>query len=95
MPRLMNLLQAAGLRTGEYAQLFYERRSALDHVARITSLTGDVPVRDRRGFKAKVKLVGRDAEGSLRAEIRVTAPNYAGVYTRRVRLVKAKPLPYA
>jgi hypothetical protein len=92
MPQLRNLLQAAGLRSGEYAQLFYARRSALDEVARITSLTGDVPVADRRGFRASVTIVGRDNDGSLKAEVRVTAPNLAGVYLRRVRLVKSQPL---
>jgi len=94
MPQLKQILQAAGLRSGEYAQLFYERRAALDHVAKITSLTGDIPVMDRRGFRAQVKLLGRDRHDHMRAEVRVTAPNLTGEYVRRVRLVKREPLPY-
>lgn len=94
MTQLRTLLQAAGLRTGEYAQLFYERRAALDHVAKSTSLYGFVPARDRHGYRAQVTLLGRDGDGHMRAEIRVSAHNLVGEYVRRVRLVKREPLPY-
>jgi hypothetical protein len=95
MPQLKELLQAAGLQTGEYAQLFYARRAALDWVASESSLFGSVPVRDRRGFRARVKILGRDKDGSLCAEVRVTAPNYPGEHVRKIRLVKNRRLIYS
>lgn len=94
MPRIMEILKAAGLRSGEYAQLFYARRAALDHVASMVSLEVDLPAGERRGFRARVVILGRDADGGLRARIEVTAPNLASVYVRKVRLVKQEELPY-
>lgn len=95
MPQLKQLLQAAGLRSGEYAQLFYARREALDHLASITSLGGEMPASSRRGFRARVRILGRDRDGCLKAEITASAPNYSSYYRRRVRLVNSKALPSA
>jgi hypothetical protein len=78
----------------EQQRLLAIRSQTLDRVAEEALLTGPVKAADRVGWRAVIKIRGRDTDGSLYATVTVTAPHLAKPYVRKVRLVSKKALPY-
>jgi hypothetical protein len=83
-----------GVTAEEFQALLRLRREALDAMATRTGEFFAREVRARVGWKARIIVLERDLDGSLRAEIRVTGPRGEIGYRRGVRLVETKPLPW-
>jgi len=78
--------------TEERQELFRIRLEALEAATTNASLHGPLPVPWRRGWKAVIRMHGRDADGSLRASVTVSGPSLTKPYVRRVRLVRRTSL---
>jgi hypothetical protein len=71
----------------EFRALMQTRRETLD-AATARAFGGQVlPVSWRWGWKAAVKILKRDKDGSLCARITVTGPHASNGYVRNVRLL--------
>lgn len=77
----------------EFRKLLILRREALEQAAKDPQSLFPMPVPWRRGWKAHIKLRGRDRDGSLCASIVVTRPGGSLPYVRNVRLVASRALP--
>lgn len=78
----------------EFRKLLELRREALDEATRFAGLGSPLPVQWRHGWKAVLNVLGRDRDGSLKAVVIVTGPRGEVPYSRAVRLVTRRPLPY-
>jgi len=92
LPPLDAAFTAADLRPGEYAALFECRRLAIEEAVSRSVLDGTLPVPWRHGWRASVRYLGRDRDGSRLNEITVTGPQLDRPYVRRVRLVPRRAL---
>lgn len=93
MPWTDVLCYPEGTTRDEFLKLLELRRTALDHATEEHGLGQPLPVQWRHGWKAQLRVGPRDRDGSLTAHIVVTGPRGVAPYVRKVRLVRAKPLP--
>jgi hypothetical protein len=77
----------------EFRSLLNLRLETLDAATALGRLDGPLPVQWRVGWRATLKVLGRDRDGSLCALITCTGPTLCEPYVRKVRLCKRKPLP--
>jgi hypothetical protein len=78
----------------EFRKLLELRRQALADATRPHGLGQPLPVAWRHGWQAHIRILERCRDGSLRALIVVTGPRGETPYTRAVRLVAQRPLPW-
>jgi len=76
----------------EFRKLLQLRLDALHEATRTDGSLFPMPVRWRHGWKAHIRIEGRDRDGSLCAHIVVRGPSGGIRYIRRVRLVRSQPL---
>jgi hypothetical protein len=76
----------------EFRRLLEIRLQTLDQCSITDGADTPLPAVWRIGYKATIKLLGRDRDGSLRASVTVLAPHLVRPYVRRVRLVKERNL---
>ena len=76
----------------EVRTILEQRLQALEDATCLVTLGDPMPIPWRVGWRASVAVVGRDRDGSLFVEIRVTGPQLRETYVRRVRLVRAERL---
>ena len=93
MPQFGPEAHPYGTTQEEFAKLLELRREALDAASTMAGELLPLPVPWRHGWKAHIRLQGRDQDGSLKAHIVVTGPRAELPYIRKVRLVTSKPLP--
>lgn len=86
-------LQGYTLSSGEHAQLLDLRLATLDEATAAASLDSHMPVQWRWGWTATIKVLGRDAQGNLKAAVTCRGPQLAQPYVRYVRLVRRRHLP--
>jgi hypothetical protein len=79
----------------ELRSLLSIRLECLDAATRQENGDAPVAITDRFGWQARIKTLGRDAQGHLLASVRVLQPGGKQVYVRRVRLVHSQRLPRA
>lgn len=77
----------------EFRELLSLRRRSLEDATREHGLGEPLPIPWRTGWKASIKILGRDRDGSLCAKIVVTGPGGGDPYVRKYRLTKAARLP--
>lgn len=77
----------------EFRKLLELRREALQDATRADGSLFPMPTPWRWGWKAHIRIQGRDRDGSLKAHILVTGPRGEIPYVRKVRLCKRHPLP--
>jgi hypothetical protein len=76
----------------EFQRLWLIRLETLaDCTARVSG-GKPLPVSWRSGWQARLNILSRDRDGSLRASVTVTRPNSKQRWVRNVRLVKPKAL---
>lgn len=78
----------------EFRKLLEIRRQALAEATIPHGMGRPLPVAWRHGWKAHLRLRGRDKDHSLKATIVVEGPRGEIAYARNVRLVSRQPLPY-
>lgn len=92
MPRFRYAVERDEATPDERRALFLARREALDHGTSIASGGAILPAEARWGWRATVRTLGRDQDGSLLASITVTDPDDRIRVLRNVRLVKERTL---
>lgn len=83
-----------GVTREEFRKLLELRLEALQDGTRAAGSLFPMPVAWRHGWKAHIRVQGRDRDGALLAHIVVTGPRGIVPYIRKVRLVSSRPLPY-
>ena len=94
MPQFPYVPHPEGTTQEEFHKLLELRRQALEDATRADGSLFPMPVAWRRGWKAHIRLRGRDKDGSLKALIVVEGPRGEVPYSRAVRLVSSKNLPW-
>jgi hypothetical protein len=79
----------------EHLALLKVRREVLDQACDEGRLGGSLPVRWRTGYKCTINILGRDADGSLRASVYAQGPKGNILQSRNVRLIRSEPLPWS
>lgn len=82
-----------GMSREEHLKLLEVRREALESAVVQEGLGLPVPVSERFGWKAYLRVLGRDTDGSLKALVVCEGPYGQRPYKRAVRLVRQQPLP--
>jgi hypothetical protein len=92
MHRLRRVVNDTEPTVAEWRSLFQCRLSCLAEAAQ--AWNGGVPLaaEDRVGWRAYIKRLGRDQDGSLLASVRVVDPDGRTCMLRNVRLVKERRL---
>jgi len=78
--------------TDELQSLFEVRRQCLDAATALVNDGVPLPVYERWGWKARIRTLGRDQDGSLLASVTVEDPADHIRMLRNVRLVKESSL---
>ena len=76
-----------GVTPEEFQRLLLVRRETLEDATRKASGGSAMPITWRHGWKATLKILGRDKDGSLKASVTVVGPHASSGYVRKVRLV--------
>jgi hypothetical protein len=95
MPQMGYVPHPDGITAEEHQALLNLRRTAMDQVAKKCGEFFERQVASRRGWKAHIRLMGRDRDGSLKAHILVTGPRWEIAWRQQVRLVKKHDLPWS
>jgi hypothetical protein len=82
-----------GVTPDEHHKLLEIRRQTLEDATRTDGSLFPMPVVWRRGWRAYIRILGRDRDAALRAKIVVYGPAEHQRYVRKVRLVRSQPLP--
>ena len=93
MPQWKQVPNPEGTTLDEFRKLLELRRQALQDATQDAPGAAPMPVGWRWGWKAHIRLQGRDRDGSLKAHIVVTGPRTEIPYVRKVRLVRSQRLP--
>lgn len=93
MPHFNVLHNPKGTTLEEFRLLLSLRRETLADATKEHGMGNPLPVQWRHGWKAHIRLGGRDQDGSLMAQIVVTGPKGVIPYIRKVRLVRSERLP--
>jgi hypothetical protein len=94
MPHYGYVPHPEGTTSEEFQALLKLRREALEAYARDDASLLPTPVAWRVGWKAHIRLQGRDRDGCLKAHIVVEGPRGETPYVRAVRLIARQPLPW-
>jgi hypothetical protein len=94
MPQIPRVPHPDGPTAAEFQALLALRLEALSAAAAKTGEMFPREVRERVGWKAHLRVEGRDEDGSLKAHILVSGPRREILYRRQVRLVRKEPLPW-
>jgi hypothetical protein len=78
----------------EFSRILEVRRQTLEDATRAEGSLFPMPVTWRHGWKATVRILGRDRDGSVLFTVSVKQPRSTEVYVRKCRLVCSKPLPW-
>lgn len=79
----------------ERRSLLSVRLQCLDEATTVANSGSPLPARDRWGWRAIIKTLGRDRDGSLLASVTVYDPSENVVMLRNVRLVPERRLNYS
>jgi hypothetical protein len=94
MPEWNYCAYPKGTTAEEFAKILELRLQALEDATKEPARLFPMPVQWRWGWKAYVRIQGRDRDGSLKVSILVEGPRGELPYVRSVRLVRSTPLPY-
>jgi len=81
-----------GLTAEEFQRLLQIRLQTLEDATRRVGNGKPLPIPWRRGWKASLTFLGRDRDGSIKAEVFVSGSSVTMRWRRRVRLVKQQRL---
>lgn len=92
MPRIRYAVQVDEPTTAEHRSLLLVRRECLDQATQMMNGGTPIPPSERWGWRAVIKTLGRDQDGSLLASVTVTGPDSKIRMLRNVRLVPERTL---
>jgi len=93
MPQFPYLPYPEGVTPDEFRKLLELRLDTLAEATKFSGLGQPLPTSWRHGWKAHLRLLGRDRDGSLRVVVVVEGPRGETPYKRSYRLVKECNLP--
>lgn len=83
-----------GVTSDEFQAILSLRRKTLAEAGQDPSCFLPERLEDRWGWKAHVRRLGRDLDGSLKIVVVVEGPRGEIAYARNYRLVRREPLPW-
>lgn len=92
MPQYRRVVKLNEPTAAEHRSLLLCRLECLDQASRMLSQGRYVPPSERVGYRAWIKTLGRDQDGSLLASVSVQGPSGKLVLSRNVRLVRERRL---